>query len=234
MNQLAIVTGATKGIGRACVENFASEGLDIVACSRSIDDLEGLKKDVESSYDVNVHVKPVDVSIKKEVINFGEFVKSLNQSIAVLVNNAGVFIPGSVHEEEDGMLEKMVETNLYSAYHLSRSLVPVMKRQKNGHIFNMCSIASIKAYENGGSYSISKFAMLGMSKNLREELKEFGIRVTAVMPGATYTASWEGFDIDPNRLMKPEDVANSVLSAYKMSKGTVVEDIVLRPQLGDL
>ncbi|QCK16058.1 SDR family oxidoreductase [Mangrovivirga cuniculi] len=234
MNQLAIVTGATKGIGRACVENFASEGLDIVACSRNSDDLEGLKKDVESTYEVTVHIKPVDVSKKEEVLSFGEFIKSLDQSIAVLVNNAGVFIPGSVHEEEDGMLEKMVETNLYSAYHLSRSLVPVMKRQKKGHIFNMCSIASITAYENGGSYSISKFAMLGMSKNLREELKEFGIRVTAVMPGATYTASWEGLDIDPNRLMKAEDVANSVLSAHKMSNGTVVEDIVLRPQLGDL
>ncbi|NMM50573.1 SDR family oxidoreductase [Marinigracilibium pacificum] len=234
MNQLAIVTGATKGIGKACVTAFAKEGLDIVACSRHNSELETLKQEIESTFDVTVHIQVVDVSKKEEVLSFGKYINSINQPIAVLLNNAGVFIPGSVHEEEDGMLEKMIETNLYSAYHLTRAIVPRMKSQGTGHIFNMCSIASFQAYANGGSYSISKYAMLGMSKNLREELKQFGIRVTAVMPGATYTASWEGFDIDQDRLMKAEDVSNAVLSAFKMSKGTVVEDIVLRPQLGDL
>src|SRR5690349_20420076 len=98
----------------------------------------------------------------------------------------------------------------------------------------MCSIASFKAYANGGSYAISKFAMLGFSKGLREELTPFNIRVTAVMPGATKTASWEGTDLPDSRFMKVEDVADSVYAAYALSKRSVVEEIVIRPQLGDI
>jgi short-subunit dehydrogenase len=105
---------------------------------------------------------------------------------------------------------------------------------KDGYIFNMCSIASIMAYPNGGSYSISKFALLGMTKVLREELKPHGIRVTAIMPGATLTASWEGVDLPAERFMKPEDVAETIYTAYALSKQSVVEEILIRPQLGDL
>jgi short-subunit dehydrogenase len=90
------------------------------------------------------------------------------------------------------------------------------------------------AYSNGGSYCISKFAMYGMSKVLREELKNDGIRVSSVLPGATFTASWEGSDLSQDRFLSPEDVAEMVVATYKLSPRTVVEDIVLRPQLGDL
>src|SRR6187551_1859801 len=98
-----------------------------------------------------------------------------------------------------------------------------MKAKRSGHIFNMCSIASIMAYPNGGSYTISKFAMLGFSKVLREELKPWGIRVSAILPGATFTASWEGVDLPEDRLMKPEDVADAVYGAYALSGRSVVE-----------
>jgi short-subunit dehydrogenase len=150
----------------------------------------------------------------------------------VLINNAGVFIPGALAEEEDGHLELMVETNLYSAYYLTRALLPSMLKRRKGHIFNMCSIASLHAYPNGGSYSISKYALLGFSKNLREETKDQGIRVSSIMPGATWSASWEGVDLPEERLMKAEDVAIAVWSAWSMSPQAVMEDIVLRPQLG--
>lgn len=103
-----------------------------------------------------------------------------------------------------------------------------------GHIFNMCSIASLHAYPDGGSYSISKFALLGFSKNLREELKDKGIKVTSIMPGATWSASWAGADFPEDRLMQAADIANAVWSAWSMSPAAVVEDIVIRPQLGDL
>jgi short-subunit dehydrogenase len=103
-----------------------------------------------------------------------------------------------------------------------------------GHIFNICSIASLNAYANGGSYSISKFALLGFSKNLREELKPKGIKVTAVCPGATLSASWDGFDIDPARIMEVNDIAKMIYTAAHLSPMAVVEDIVMRPQLGDL
>jgi len=103
-----------------------------------------------------------------------------------------------------------------------------------GHIFNMCSIASITAYPNGGSYSISKFALLGFSKVLREELKDKNIKVTSIMPGATWSASWAGVDLPESRLMQATDIAKIVWSALEMSPSAVIEDIVIRPQLGDL
>jgi NADP-dependent 3-hydroxy acid dehydrogenase YdfG len=137
-------------------------------------------------------------------------------------------------KEADGNLEMMIETNLYSAYYLTRSIVPMMQTAKDGHVFNICSIASFMAYTNGGSYSISKFAMLGMSKVLREEMKPHGVRVTSVMPGATWSNSWAGFDGPEDRLMKPEDIAETILAVSKLSKQSVVEEIVIRPQLGDL
>jgi len=112
--------------------------------------------------------------------------------------------------------------------------LPQMIHNRSGHIFNICSIASIMAYANGGSYSISKFAMLGFNKVLREEMKPHGIRVTAVLPGATLTPSWDGADLPASRLMKPEDVADAVMGAYLLSKNSVVEEILIRPQEGDI
>jgi short-subunit dehydrogenase len=154
--------------------------------------------------------------------------------VDILVNNAGSFIPGSVHNEPDNALEEMMNVNLYSAYHLTRVLLPSMIAQKKGHIFNMCSIASLQAYKNGGAYSISKFALLGFSKNLREEMKPHGIRVTAVIPGAAYTDSWKGSGVEPRRIMQAGDVAAMVYAASQLSPQACVEDIILRPQEGDL
>src|SRR5690606_33154149 len=101
-------------------------------------------------------------------------------------------------------------------------------------IFNMCSTASITPYVNGGSYCISKFALLGMSKVLREEMKPFGIKVTTVIPGATLTASWEGTELPSDRFMKSEDVAATIWTAYALSPQAVLEELIIRPQLGDL
>ena len=109
-----------------------------------------------------------------------------------------------------------------------------MLKKGKGHIFNICSIASLNAYENGGSYSISKFALLGFSKNLRLELKDKGIKVTAVCPGAVYTNSWAGSGVDPKRIMEANDIAEMIYAATQLSPQAVVEDIVMRPLLGDL
>lgn len=232
--KLVVVTGGTKGIGRAIIERFSSEGYTIATCSRSEEDLDNLKKEVEEKYGNKVMINVSDVSKKKQVTDFIEFVRLAGKPVAVLVNNAGKFVPGQVHTEEDGVLENQIETNLYSAYRVSRGIIPDMKKAKNGHIFNMCSTASLMAYSNGGSYCISKFAMYGMSKVLREELKNDNIRVTSVMPGATFTASWEGAEIPEERFMRAADVAEMVYAAYSLSDRAVVEDLVIRPQLGDL
>jgi len=231
----AIITGATKGIGKAITEAFAAEGFHLALCSRSQADLEAYRDDLRSRYpQQEVLIKATDMREKEQVLAFADFIKGQWQEVEVLVNNAGIFLPGAVSEEADGLLEQQIETNLYSAYHLTRAILPIMLPQKRGYIFNMCSIASFMAYPNGGSYSISKFALLGFSKVLRAELLDKGIRVSAIMPGGTWSNSWAGVDLPEDRLMKAEDIAIAVMAAYKMSPSAVVEEIILRPQLGDL
>jgi short-subunit dehydrogenase len=235
MNRKAVITGATKGIGRAIAESLATEGYDIAVCSRSQEDLNLMQKDFAERFPrVKFLSQVADVSKKEEVLKFAQTLENQWARVDVLVNNAGTYLPGAIHTEGEGQLEKLMETNLYSAYYLTRALVPLMIERKKGYIFNMCSVASTTAYPNGGSYSISKFALLGFSKNLREELKPHGIKVTSILPGATWSDSWAGFEAPEERLMQPRDIAEIIVSALRMSAGAVIEDIVLRPQLGDL
>jgi short-subunit dehydrogenase len=226
MAKLLVVTGGSKGIGREIIKKFVSQGFEAITCSRGKAEFKDIKG--------KVHHLVADMSVKTQAKAFTEFVAGFNRPVDVLVNNAGYFIPGAVIDEPDGTLESMIEGNLYSAYYVTRGIAPAMREAGSGHIFNMCSIASIQAYPNGGSYAISKFAMLGLSKMLREELKESGVRVTAIVPGATLTASWEGTSLPEDRFISSEDIAETVWAAYNLSKRSVVEEILIRPQLGDL
>jgi len=231
----AIITGATKGIGRAIANLYASKGINLALCARSQEDLDQLRKEYQEDYPtVQVLTSVCDVSNRKQLEDFASYVKEKWDTIDILINNAGVFYPGLLLEEKDDALASMIETNLYSAYHLTRAIVPRMITKKKGLIVNMCSIASKIAYPNGGSYSISKFALLGFSKVLREELKESGIKVTSILPGATWSHSWEGIDLPRERLMEAKDIAEICYTLINLSPSAVLEEIILRPQLGDL
>jgi len=233
-NKNIIITGASKGIGKAIAAAFAADGANLFLCSRNESNLLNTAAELKSTYPkCTIKTKSADLSIKEEAIAFGKW--SLEYGTPdILVNNAGSFLPGSVYNEEDGLLEKMIDTNLYSAYHVTRTVIHKMIAAKKGHVFNICSIASLHAYSNGGSYSISKFALMGFSKNLREELKEYHIKVTAVYPGAVLTDSWGNYDNSNKRIMEAKDVADMVVAASKLTPQAVIEDIILRPQLGDL
>ena len=235
-----VITGASRGIGKAIAEIFAANGHALYLSSKSEVAIYKTMAELQDKYPgIKIKAKARDLSKREEVDNFGKWVLDNSFNIDVLVNNAGNFLPGSVHNEEDGFLEEMIATNLYSAYHLSRKLLPQMMKQSpvsgsRGHIFNMCSIASLHAYKNGGAYSISKYAMHGFSKNLREEMKPHLIKVTSVFPGAVMTDSWSGFDNSDNRIMEAADIAKLVYASSQLSPQACVEDIIIRPQLGDL
>ena len=235
MRPFIVVTGGTKGIGKAVNWHFAHQGFDIITCARNAEALAQEQAALQKAFpeqQFEAHV--ADMQNTEAVKDFAALVENLNRPIDVLVNNAGVFLPGSVLDEPEGHLERMIETNLYSAYYMARAMGRLMRDQKRGHIFNVSSIAGIMAYANGGSYAISKHAMQGLGKVLRQELLEHNVRVTNVLPGATYTASWEGADVPEERLMPAEDVAAAIWGAYAMSQRTVVEELIMRPQLGDL
>lgn len=229
-----IVTGASKGIGKAIAAQFAAAGHQLLLCSRGEKSLYDTVNELQTRFPgVLITGRPTDIKEKNEVVAFADWCLQKGAP-GILVNNAGHFIPGSVHNEPEGSLEEMLQSNLFSAYHLTRQVLPAMIAAKQGHIFNIYSIASLHAYANGGSYSISKYALAGFSRNLREEMKPHGIKVTAVYPGAVLTASWNGADVDPKRIMEANDIAKMVYAASQLSPMAVAEDIIMRPQLGDL
>ncbi len=232
-----VITGASKGLGKAIAAAFAKDGQahQLFLCARTKTELEKTGNQLKELYPaIHMHTKTCDVADKKELAEFAAWIYSITDKVDILVNNAGVYLPGNAHGENDGALDSLMEINLYSAYHLTRLLLPQMITTKSGHIFNMCSIASLNAYPNGGAYGISKFALYGFSKNLREEMKPYGIKVTHVLPGAAYTDSWSGSGIDPKRIMEAEDIATMVYAAAHLSPQACVEEIIMRPQLGDL
>jgi short-subunit dehydrogenase len=150
------------------------------------------------------------------------------------VNNAGVFLPGTLMEEPEDQMDFQMRTNFFSAYFVTKGIWPLMQSNRRAHIFNLCSIASIQAYDAGGGYAVTKHALLGFSKSLRREGIARNIRVSAVLPGATLTDSWAGVDLPESRFMKPEDVAAAIVMAWEVNERTVMEEILLRPILGDV
>ncbi|MEO5499931.1 MAG: SDR family oxidoreductase [Ginsengibacter sp.] len=230
-----VISGGSKGIGKAIALRYAAAGNNIFISSRNENLLSKTAEEIVSIFPQSI-VKffAADLSKRRNAIQFSEFILKYNGTPDVLINNAGTFLPGSIYNEESGTLEAMIENNLYSAYYLTRAILPAMMAKKSGHIFNLCSIASLKAYANGGSYSISKFALMGFSKNLREELKPANIKVTAVYPGAVFTDSWEGAGIEEKTIIASNDIAELIFTASNLSTAACVEEIVVRPIGGDI
>jgi NAD(P)-dependent dehydrogenase (short-subunit alcohol dehydrogenase family) len=223
--KVAVVSGGTKGIGRAICELLLEKNFFVHISSRNIDD---------SFVHVNLMQHKVDMSVKEDTQQFAETVLDHSPAIHILVNNVGVFMPGKLMEEEDGNFETQINTNLASTYHLTRSIMPGIKKSNTPYIFNICSTASITPYLNGGSYCISKYAQLGLTKVLREELKADKIKVSAVLPGATLTNSWADSDLPAERFTDPASVAKLIWTAYELGDTTVMEEILIRPMDGDI
>ena len=230
-----VITGASRGLGLAMAEAFAKEGHDLYLTSRSEVNLYHTLASLQARFpDQIIKAKAFDLGSKTGAVEFGQWVLGSVNEIDILINNAGIFEPGRVIDEPEGQMEKMMNTNFLSAYYVTRVILPSMMARKSGHIFNMSSIAALQAYPNGGSYSVSKFALTGFSKNLREELKPYSIKVTCLYPGAAYTDSWAAAGISSERIMKPTDIADTVVQISKLSPQAVVEDLIIRPLLGDL
>jgi len=223
MNNLKVyVTGASRGIGAAIAKRYLASGAEVVVSSRNAPTWEG------------AHWVQADLGIKGEAVFAAQKAIEILGHVDILVNNGGLFLPGTITEENDRVFEAMMQVNVASAYHTSRVIVPSMKARNSGYVFNICSIASETAYAAGGSYTIAKHALLGLGKVLREECKNFGVRVTNVMPGAVLTDSWAGVDLPENRFIPVEDIAETIWNCQQLSDRSVIEELIIRPQLGDI
>jgi NAD(P)-dependent dehydrogenase (short-subunit alcohol dehydrogenase family) len=230
-----LVTGASQGIGAAIARAFASlHDAHLVLVSRNAARLRDVAEDCRQK-GAQTRFFSTDLTREHDVTRMAEAVLDSVGPPDVLVNNAGQFLPGSVAETKPADFRAQVAVNLTSAFLVTNAFLTAMFRaDKGGHIFFLASVASIKGYPQGAAYCASKHGVLGLARALREETRERGIRVTSVIPGATNTASWEGLDLPASRFIPPEDVARSILDIYRLSPQSVVEEILIRPQLGDL
>lgn len=224
----AVITGATKGIGKAIALKLANEGFNLSVCARTENDLAELKKELEPT-GVKVLAIVADCSKKEEVLAFFENTRSTFETIDVLVNNVGVFLTGNLLDEDDESFELQQQLNLNATYYFAKYFGRIMRNQRSGHIFNICSIASVQLIENAGAYTVTKTAMLSLNNVLRKELSSHNVKVTAILPGSTLTASWIGTQINPERFVQPDDIANSLYSILNLSNGVNVDEIVMTP-----
>jgi short-subunit dehydrogenase len=226
----AVITGATRGIGLEIATRLLHEGFDLALTSRNAQDLEALRARLEKEHPGRtVLVKAADLAVRQQVLDFADFVNASWPAVDVLVNNAGIFLPGSMAGEDSAAFERMMSINVAAVYHLTKSLLPGMMARRKGHVFTICSSASLQARAGIGSYSASKYALLGLTENFREELRGHGIKVTAILPGSTYTSSWEGTSLPKEQFIQPSDIAGAVLMAYRASPAALVGQIVIQP-----
>jgi len=230
IEKTALITGASNGMGKAISLSLAGEGYNLIICARNEKNLLNFQKEILEIYpQISVIAIPADLSKKVETLALAERVLEEWGGIEVLINNVGQYETGTLVGGEDELMEQMMNINFYSAYYLSKLLGKGMAERRKGHIINIVSIAGKEPVLGAGSYSISKFALQGLCKNLRLELKPFNVCVTAILPGSTLTGSWEGQKVDPNTLISPQDIALMVLSSLRLSPGANLEEIEIRP-----
>ena len=229
----AIVTGATKGMGRAIVMELAANNYNITFCARDEKQVQALLIELRKNYPLlQFFGMRADMEESTEVRGFAEFAEKSLSYVDVLINNAGLYIPSGLMDEDERCLERQMQVNVFAPHFLSKFFAAKMIGQGKGHIINICSIASLEPVTRAGSYSISKTALLGLTKALREELRPAGVKVTAVLPGSTLTDSWSGTDLPSDWFILSQDIAKSIINCLQMSSGANIDEIIIRPLYG--
>lgn len=231
----AIITGATRGMGRAISIAFAKEGFNLAVCARKASDLETFKQELlQINPNIKVAAITADISVKEQIKAFARQAEDELGAINIIVNNAGIYQPTSILDDGEDVFAQLTNTNLLPAYELYRYFGKKLQTARAGHIFNICSSASKNVVKEAGTYSVTKFALLGLNYVMRQEMQQYGVKVTAVIPGSTLTSSWNGTTIPAERFILPEDIASAIVNAYKMSPGANVDEIAMMPVFGQL
>jgi short-subunit dehydrogenase len=231
----SLITGATKGMGRSIAIAFAKEGINVAICSRNEKDLADFKHELLGiNPKVKVLAQLADGSNKEQLLRFAAAAEQHLGPISIIVNNLGMFDPSSILDESESAFDKQLNTNLMPAYHLYRYFGKKMIAARHGHIFTICSVAALNPVATAGSYSVTKFALLGLSKVMRLELQPYNVKVTAVIPGSTLTDSWKDADVDKDQFVASDDIASAIVNIYKMGTGANVDEIIIKPVGGQV
>lgn len=228
----AIISGGSRGIGLEIAKAFArNSNHPIVLLARDLQQLGRARAECLEAGAAEVHILSVDVSDAARV-NDIELPDGLQPGI--LVNNAGLFLKKFSSETSREEFKSQFEINTASAFYLSQKFLPQLKLLPRAFIVNICSVAGIRGYGDAGAYTMSKHALVGYTRALRKELECSNIAVTAVHLGQTWSSSWDGIEVNPELLINPEDLGRLVWFMSTLSKQSVVEEITIMPQHGEI
>ncbi|NDC88013.1 MAG: SDR family oxidoreductase [Bacteroidetes bacterium] len=230
-----LITGASQGIGAAIATRLAHlPDANLLLVARNERSLSEVARTCLAAGALGAEVFPTDLTQRTDVDRLAHQITRQWGTPDVVVNNAGVFVPKPIVDTDDETFRHQIDMNLTSAFMISRAFLPGMYQRQSGYMIYIASIASVQAHNGAAAYVASKHGLLGLARSARDEAKDKGVKVTTILPGATLTPSWDGVDIDAERLMRPEDVAETVAYCLTLSPQTCPEEILLRPQLGDL
>jgi 3-oxoacyl-[acyl-carrier protein] reductase len=226
--RIALVTGGSRGIGRAIALKLAGLGADVAICGRDAAKLEETEAKLREA-GVRAIAIAADVTRGNEVADLAARVESELGPIRLLVNNAGMGLFGPVHEKSEEEWDRLMNANLKSVFLVSRAVVPAMIRRGGGDIVNISSLAGKNVFAGGGIYCASKWGLQGLSGCMAEELREHGIRVSTVCPGSVATEFSGRGPKDSAKVLKPEDVAHAVAMLATQGEQSFVSSVELRP-----
>jgi len=231
---LTLVTGASRGIGYAIAEAMASKGSNLFLVARNKKRLKAAAQCFSQRYGVAATAFSADLALEKNVDAVADECIKRGFIPNLLVLNAGIFLEGTLTDSRPEDYRKTLDVNLHSIYYFVRRIVPYMKKCRNPRIVLIASTAGYEPYPVGALYGVAKWALRGYGVNLRKELMTEGIGVTLLCPGGTLTDLWAGEKLPPNRLLVPADIGKLVAALTELSPQAVVEEIIVRPMLGDM
>lgn len=231
----ALVTGSTRGIGRAISRALALQGYQLILIASNESRLSRLKEELQA-----MNTTSVIETITCDFANDNDLAFLLNKlayhptTIDILINNAGIYRPISILDESSEDYTLQMKVNYHAPHVLCKFIGNKMRENKKGHILNITSTASRTPVENAGTYTVTKYALMGLTHVLRASLQPHGVKVTEIIPGSTLTSSWEGTEIPAERFVLPEDIAASVLLCLQLSEGANIDEIVVKPKFGNI
>jgi short-subunit dehydrogenase len=223
------VSGGTKGIGKSIVKLFLANGFLVSTCSRSSDFMDKLLLELNSECKTRIKIYPFDLRETDHIESLVDDVIAGFGHPSIIINNAGIYQEKSFLEERLDYIKEIFALNFFSPYRLTQLFGENMIAQGRGKIINICSIASYEGIPGAHAYVSSKHALLGMSRTIRKEWASKGVHVSAILPGHTFTSSWEGTDVDPKSLIQPDDVAKLVLQIATLSDSSNIDELRLSP-----
>ncbi len=226
--KVALITGASRGIGLAVARKLGSMGAKLSLCARHADKLESVASELKSA-GVAVAFSAADVTRLGDIESLVQKTRQALGAIDILVNNAGIGYFGPFHEASETNWDSVLDTNLKSVFLVSKAVAKGMIERRGGHIINIASLAGKNAFAGGAIYCASKWGLLGMTECMAEDLRTYGIRVSAICPGTVATDFSPHAGKDPSKMLQPDDIAHVVEMIVTQAPQSFISEVLLRP-----